>query len=87
MPPEKGRPPQVASMCDQIAARLQEQEKLLHILREKLSPVLAPMPKEEESANKVENAMVPLAEGLRDIGKKIAIHNSQLDSLLASIEL
>ncbi len=81
------RAPQVASMCEQIVARLNEQEKLLAILREKLAPILSPTPKGEEAANKVDNAVVPLAEGLRDIARKIGIHNGVIDSLIGGIEI
>src|SRR5690348_15532819 len=86
--PVDKRTPQVATMCEQIVCRLNEQAKLLEILKEKLAPVLAPVPKSDEDiANKVENAVVPLAEGLRDISKKIATHNHWIDMMISGVEL
>jgi hypothetical protein len=74
-------------MFEQIANRLNEQAKLLEILKERLAPVISPSPKGDEEANKVENAMVPMAEGLRDISKKTAIHNHWIDMMISGVEL
>ncbi len=92
LPISPGRPvdkrtPQIATMFEQIATRLNEQAKLLEILKERLSPILAPVPKSDEEANKVENSVVPLAEGLRDISKKIATHNHWIDMMISGVEL
>jgi hypothetical protein len=81
--------PQVAHMCEEIKEALQTQDKIICELRARLQPVLAPLPKSEQDLKEVavQNALVPVAEGLRDVCRMIKGHNAILGGMIEALEV